>query len=229
MRSPARPARGASLSEQNLSGRRGRPWPSRKGEEMVKYRETLRQRALGVSIRNVALSCGRSTATVRTASDKARAAGLEWPLPEETGDEAIRAATCPPRPRVDAAKAAIDHARADAEMGRPGAAMQLLWSEHCESALARGEEPYMCSAFCRRRPRVGARQQGRHADRARPRARDAGRLRGGAPCRWPTSTPASCRGSTCSSRARPTGTARGRSRRRAPRPCPTRRAPPARP
>ena len=44
---------------------------------MVKYREILRQRAMGISIRNIAFSCGCSTATVVTVVDRAKARGLE--------------------------------------------------------------------------------------------------------------------------------------------------------
>lgn len=117
---------------------------------MVKYREILRQKAMGVSVRNVAFSCKCSTATVRTVADRARTCGLEWPLPEEMNDAAIRAAIYPKKPRVDASKAAIDHERVSAEMGRPGVTMSVLWSEYCERALASGKEPYMYSAFCQK-------------------------------------------------------------------------------
>lgn len=117
---------------------------------MVKYREILRQRAMGVSVRNVAFSCRCSTATVRTVADRAKACGLEWPLPEDMNDAAIRAAIYPKKPRADASKAGIDHERVSTEMGRPGVTMSLLWSEYCERALALGKEPYMYSAFCQK-------------------------------------------------------------------------------
>lgn len=45
---------------------------------MVKYREILRLRAMGVSIRNIAFSCRCSTATVRAVTGRAKAAGIEW-------------------------------------------------------------------------------------------------------------------------------------------------------
>lgn len=71
---------------------------------MAKYREILRQRAMGASVRNVAFSCRCSTATVRTVADRAKACGLEWPLPEDMNDAAIY----PKKPRADASKAGID-------------------------------------------------------------------------------------------------------------------------
>ena len=56
-----------------------------------------------------------------TVVDRAKARGLEWPLPEEMGDAAIRAAIYPKKPKPDAAKAEVDHDRVDREMERPGA------------------------------------------------------------------------------------------------------------
>lgn len=117
---------------------------------MVKYREILRLRAMGVSVRNTAFSCQCSTATVRTVTERARASGLEWPLPGEMNDAAIRAVIYPKKSRADASKAEIDHERVAGEMARPGVTMSLLWSEYCESALASGKEPYMYSAFCQK-------------------------------------------------------------------------------
>lgn len=117
---------------------------------MVKYREILRLRAMGVSIRNIAFSCRCSTATVRAVTGRAKAAGIEWPLPEEMGDRAIREVIYPPKSKADPDKAQIDHDHIDAEMSRPGVTMMLLWSEYCESAVGQGRSPYMYSAFCER-------------------------------------------------------------------------------
>lgn len=117
---------------------------------MVKYREILRLHAMGVSIRNIAFSCRCSTATVRAVTGRAKAAGIEWPLPEEMGDRAIREVIYPPKSKADPDKAPIDHDHVDAEMSRPGVTMMLLWSEYCESAVSQGRSPYMYSAFCER-------------------------------------------------------------------------------
>ena len=79
---------------------------------MVKYREILRQRAMGISIRNIAFSCGCSTATVVTVADRAKARGLEWPLPEEMNDAAIRAAFSTSPSTATSSSAEAEH-RAD--------------------------------------------------------------------------------------------------------------------
>ena len=117
---------------------------------MVKYREILRQRAMGISVRNIAFSCRCSTATVRAVTQRALANGLVWPLPEEMNDAAIRSILYPKSPKDDSTKAEIDHERVELEMKRPGVTMMLLWSEYCDEALGRGREPYMYSAFCSR-------------------------------------------------------------------------------
>ena len=81
---------------------------------MVKYREILRLRAMGVSQANTAHSCGCAQSTVQEVEKHAKAAGLMWPLPEEMDDAAIRARLYP-RVKSRSAKFPIDHEKVDAE------------------------------------------------------------------------------------------------------------------
>lgn len=69
---------------------------------MVKYREILRLEALGVSRRNIGFSVGCSPNTVQSVSNRAKAAGISWPLPEEMNDAALKAALFPPKAKQDA-------------------------------------------------------------------------------------------------------------------------------
>lgn len=57
---------------------------------MTRYREIMRLSAMGQPPADVAAAAGCSDSTVRRALKAAEAAGLEWPLPEEMGDDAIR-------------------------------------------------------------------------------------------------------------------------------------------
>ena len=114
---------------------------------MVKYREILRLHALGVSMRNIAYSAGCAVSTVQTVIIKAKAKGLSWPLPEELTDGDIKAILYPPEDVVRKKRAAIDHEYVAKEVKRRGVTMTLLWNEYCDNALARGEEPYMLTAF----------------------------------------------------------------------------------
>lgn len=56
---------------------------------MIKYREILRLSSLGVSQRNIALSCGCARSTVQSTLIRAKNNNLEWPLPEEMADKEI--------------------------------------------------------------------------------------------------------------------------------------------
>lgn len=58
---------------------------------MVKYREILRLTYLGISQENIAFSCGCARSTVQLIQKLAKSKGLEWPLPGEMDDAAIRA------------------------------------------------------------------------------------------------------------------------------------------
>jgi len=116
---------------------------------MVRYREILRLRNGGVSIRNIAYSCGCSKSTVQTVLKKAKASGLCWPLPEEIGDTEIYDILFP-KERVVSAKAEPDFEQVHKELARKGVTLTLCWNEYCEAALAEGTEPYQYSAFCRR-------------------------------------------------------------------------------
>ena len=117
---------------------------------MVKYREILRLTAMGISQRNVAFSVGCAASTVQDVLRAARKVGLEWPLPEDMDDSAIRSRIYPPRDRSDASKAEIDHAWVQRELSRPGVTMALLWNEYADAAVSQGRQPYMYSAFCHR-------------------------------------------------------------------------------
>jgi transposase len=62
---------------------------------MVRYREILRLTAMGISQRNVAFSVGCAASTVQDVLRAARKVGLEWPLPEDMDDSAIRSRIYP--------------------------------------------------------------------------------------------------------------------------------------
>ena len=116
---------------------------------MVKYREILRLAAMGVSQNSIAFSCGCAQSTVSDVLRAARAHQLSWPLPEEMDDAAIRAVIYPKESRESRDKSTIDHECIASELMRRGMTMSLLWNEYCDAAIAKGEEPYMYSAFCR--------------------------------------------------------------------------------
>ena len=72
---------------------------SQKRLSMRKIRALMRLKyELGRSHREIAASLGVANSTVSDYADRARAAGLSWPLPEGLDDAALEAALFPPLP-----------------------------------------------------------------------------------------------------------------------------------
>ena len=62
---------------------------------MTGLREIMRLSALGQAPRAVVAAAGSNESTIRRVLAAAEFAGLEWPLPEEMGDDAIRRVSYP--------------------------------------------------------------------------------------------------------------------------------------
>jgi len=113
---------------------------------MRKIREVLRLKwGCGLSNEAVARSCGISSSTVSEYVNRAKAAGIGWPLPEGI-DEAALLARLFPKPRRPAGDVIPmpDWSRVHKELSGKGVTLQLLWREH-RQAEARG---YGYSQFC---------------------------------------------------------------------------------
>ena len=73
----------------------------RSRSSMRQIREILRLKLeRGLSVRQVALSCGLSRPTVTTYVRRAEACGLSWPLPDSLDDAQLERMLYPPRPRA---------------------------------------------------------------------------------------------------------------------------------
>ena len=114
---------------------------------MIKYREILRLRAAGVSIRNIAYSCECARSTVQRVITRADGRGLCWPLPEELDDEEIYHILFT-RERPLTGKVEPDYSLVHKELLRKGVTLMLLWQEYCKASIESGKEPYQYSAFC---------------------------------------------------------------------------------
>jgi transposase len=119
-----------------------------KGEiTMVKYREIIRLHNSGVSVRNIAYSCGCARSTVQQVLNRAKMRGLEWPLPDSVDDREIYRILFP-KERPALRKAEPDFKSVNESLLQKGVTLSLCWSEYCKKAIAAGEEPYQYSAFC---------------------------------------------------------------------------------
>src|SRR5690348_18280814 len=99
---------------------------------MRKIREVLRLRfASGLSQRVIARSVGLSQGAVCDYLDRARRAGLGWPLPDELDDTRLEALLFPPPPNTPAdQRPHPDWALIHRELRRPNVTLALLWEEY---------------------------------------------------------------------------------------------------
>lgn len=98
---------------------------------MRKIREVLRLRQEhGMIARDVAKACGVGCTTVLEYGYRAKAANLEWPLPEGMTDEELEARLFPPALPQDTDRPLPDWPHVRSELSKKGVTMSLLWQEY---------------------------------------------------------------------------------------------------
>lgn len=99
---------------------------------MRKIREVLRLRlAGGLSQRAIGRSLGLSQGAVCDYLNRARRAGLSWPLPELLDDEQLERRLFPPPPDVPAERRPQpDWAQVHRDLRQPNVTLALLWEEY---------------------------------------------------------------------------------------------------
>lgn len=99
---------------------------------MRKIRDVLRLKfANGLSERVIARSLSLSNGSVHSYLQRARVAGLVWPLPDGLDDAALELLLFPPAPASQAqARPTPDWALVSKEMRRRGVTLALLWEEY---------------------------------------------------------------------------------------------------
>ena len=101
---------------------------------MHKVREVLRLRfGSGLSARQVAASLGIARSTVAEYEQRARAAGVSWPLPAEMDDGALHRVLFGPQAAPAPRRGLPDIAHLRSEMAKPHVTLMLLWSEYKEA------------------------------------------------------------------------------------------------
>ena len=114
---------------------------------MRKLKEVLRLHSLGLSQHQIARSCSIAQSTVHEYLSAARAAGVQWPLPEGWGDQQIEQAMFPqrPDPGIWRKHPEPDFARIHQELQtHKDLTLQLVWQEGREH----NPEGYGYSRFC---------------------------------------------------------------------------------
>jgi transposase len=120
--------------------------PARRELTMRHLRQMLRLRHEGVSEREIGRTLGIARSTVRDALERARTAGIAWPVPAEWTDDILeprlfaRGGIKPGRRR----HAEPDWAALSRELKRPGVNLMVLWEEYRDTH----PEGYGYSRFC---------------------------------------------------------------------------------
>ena len=114
---------------------------------MTRYREILRLHSLGNPIGEIAAAAGCHRNTVGRAIERAEAAGLEWPLPEELGDGQIARLLYPGKYGKHGEYAEPDYERVHRELKRKGVTRSLLYCEYRDACKAAGKEACSITTF----------------------------------------------------------------------------------
>jgi transposase len=112
---------------------------------MVKIREVLRLQAEGLKQRQIAASVNCSRSTVQECLQRARNAGVGWPLPEDLDELALQTRLYPSKAKaVQAMRPELDFDRVLRELGRKHVTRRQLWKEY----LAHHPNGLKYTAFC---------------------------------------------------------------------------------
>ncbi|MEQ8764838.1 MAG: hypothetical protein RL885_12980 [Planctomycetota bacterium] len=113
---------------------------------MRKIRELLRLRwGEGLSQAAVARSLSVASSTVWECENRAKTAGLSWPLPEDLDDASLETLLYHSGGGQEIERAKPDFGAIHKELGKRHVTLQLLWQEYKE---AHPEDGYQYSRFC---------------------------------------------------------------------------------
>ena len=121
---------------------------------MMNIRDILQHRhEFGLTRAQVATAVGVSTGTVSHILDRASAAGLSWPLPDDLDDAALRARLYPSSARDGGCvqpdwDALIEDLNAPRKRRRARLTRRQLWVEYRDDAQAQDGAAYSYSRFC---------------------------------------------------------------------------------
>jgi transposase len=115
---------------------------------MTDYREILRLKSLGVSERNIALSCPCSRNTVSKVLKRAEELAITWPLPSEQTNAVLEGILYPAGSSGIGIKKMPEFTYIQKELLKNGVSKKLLWTEYLEECRLGGTEPLMYSQFC---------------------------------------------------------------------------------
>lgn len=115
--------------------------------EMVKIREILRLKSLGISIRATASSCNCSRNTVRDILERAVLQKLSWPIPEGMDDGGLIQLLYPTAATPAHRKPEPDYEHIHKELQRLHVNLRLLWTEYKQKSPDGVEYVQFCRLY----------------------------------------------------------------------------------
>ena len=103
------------------------------------YREILRLKSLGLNKTDIASAAQCARNTVSATLERAKACGLEWPLPEGMSDKELAEKLFPSAAGKTVFKMP-DYAHVHREMQRHGVTLTLLWLEYCDQCTFKNRQ-----------------------------------------------------------------------------------------
>lgn len=114
---------------------------------MVDYREILRLKSLGYTMKDIASSVHSSRNTVSEVLTLAGNLHVCWSLDDDVTNASLEAMFYPGRNKPDEDRLIPDYPKIHKELARKGVTLTLLWTEYCLEASAAGKKPYMSTQF----------------------------------------------------------------------------------
>lgn len=114
---------------------------------MVDYREILRLKSLGYTMKDIASSVHSSRNTVSEVLTLAGNLHVCWPLDDGVTNADLEAMFYPGRNKSDEERLIPDYPKIHRELAKKGVTLTLLWTEYCLEASAAGKKPYMSTQF----------------------------------------------------------------------------------
>ena len=115
---------------------------------MIDYRNILRLYSEGHSQRAMERELYCSRHTISNVLDKAKKAGISWPLGDDVTNEMIQELLFPGRYALACPYTQPDFPEIHKELAKKGVTLTLLWEEYCVKVRAAGGIPYMYTQYC---------------------------------------------------------------------------------
>jgi transposase len=114
---------------------------------MIRIKEILRLKSMGINISAISRSCNCTRNTVREVLRRAEKHNLQWPLPDNCDDSELMNLLYPTIATPTARKQEPDYEYIHRELGKPHVNLRLLWTEYKEIVPDGLEYSQFCNRY----------------------------------------------------------------------------------